>query len=135
MSNFDGSGRLLVATPATIGTAGGDTAGAQLVVPVAATWTLNSLIQGPNGVLSRAGVAGKSHYVCGIIVIINGSSTGDSYLSYGTPVGTELLQWYGGMALAFPNPIQVPTGQQVNIGFENSAAGTYFRINAWGYTA
>lgn len=96
-----------------------------------AAWQITTSGSGPSVTLTRAGVPGQSHYVCGIIVSST-SGAGDWLLQAGA---TTIAQAFNGTQslYSFGEPLQLPVGAAVNLTLQN--AGTdVCKLTVWGYT-
>src|SRR5579884_2955349 len=96
-----------------------------------ATWQITTSGVGPSVTLTRAGVPGQSHYVCGIIVSST-SGAGDWLLQAGATTIAQAFNSPPGV-YSFDEPLQLPAGAAVNLTLQN--AGTdVCKLTAWGYT-
>jgi len=108
-----------------------DSAGNLLVAEHAADWQVTTSGAGPTVTLTRAGVVGQSHYVCGVLVSST-TGAGDWVLAQGA---TTIAQAFNGNkdAIAFGEPLQLPVGAALTLTLQN--AGTDVgKLTVWGYT-
>ena len=114
MPNFDAAGNLLVSE-----------------TKQGANWQITTSGAGPSVTLSKAGIPGQSHYVCGILVSST-TGAGDWVLQQG---GVTIAQAFNGNkdAIDFGEPLQLPAGAALTLTLQN--AGTdVCKLTVWGFT-
>lgn len=96
-----------------------------------AGWQVTTSGTGPTVTLTRAGIPGQSHYVCGIIVSST-TGAGDWLLQADS---TTIAQAFNGNrdAYSFDEPLQLPIGAALSLTLQNAGSDTC-KLTAWGYT-
>lgn len=106
-----------------------DTGGYLLTAKQPADWQITTSAAGPSASVTRGGVAGQSHYLCGV-VISSSAGNGDWVIQQGA---TVIAQGYTKGPVIFSTPLLLPQGAALTVTLQNAGADTC-KVAAWGYT-
>lgn len=98
------------------------------------TWTLTATADNAAATVTKAGEAGKSHYITGIAASFSAAAVKLLTLKDGA---TVIGNWFvhNTLALTFPKPIRITAGNAVELSLAASgAAGTVGAVVLMGYT-
>jgi len=106
-----------------------DRGGYLLTAEQGADWQVTNSGAGPSQSVTKAGVAGQAHHVCGIFPS-SSAGNGDWLLQQGA---TTILQGYGKVPVTFDPPLVLPEGAGATLTLQNAGADTV-KVSIWGYT-